>query len=260
MPFARSIAICLLCLCTTSFADTLTRLTTVPYATVPLPEGRWQQIGGEHASLTGNKLIAPADATLITLSNGQHTLSIDVVHCNNDIGGVFKDCIDPTWERIFTQADTTQWQVIATPSARNHIIDITFNAETNQRFGIAAGANSNPNTPSGWLDLSAFKNGHLNFDIRVVDFANNINGFEFSLNCGNRCQSAAIGVYPSHQGQWQRMSIPIATLVQAGLDISQVYTGFEIQPVSGEQKNVHIQLDNIAFEAAIPAPMDWVAL
>ncbi|HEY7773026.1 MAG TPA: putative glycoside hydrolase [Marinagarivorans sp.] len=82
--------------------------------------------------------------------------------------------------------------------------------------------------------MTAFNNGHLHFDIRAVDFADNINGLALTLSCGGDCRSNAVGVNLSQLGQWQHISIPIKALIDEGLEISQIYTGFEIQPVEGE--------------------------
>ena len=74
------------------------------------------------------------------------------------------------------------------------------------------------------------------------------------------CQSAPVGIYPTHEGNWQTVSLEINDLIAGGLEISQVQTGFEIYPVDGEQAGVHLQLDNIRFEAKLPEPMSLVSL
>ena len=180
--------------------------------------------------------------------------------CSDGIGNVFKNCLDSTWQKAFTTSPSTHWEIIPLKSQRQNVLDIKFNGHSLQRFGISAGPNSDPNTPHSWLDLTAFKTGKLHFDIRVIDYASNVNGLEVSLGCGKNCQSQPIDINPLQKGQWQRVSINMHELIASGLEISQVHTGFEIQPVEGEQQGVHIQLDNIHFEANIPAPMDWVML
>ncbi|WP_156317065.1 putative glycoside hydrolase [Marinagarivorans algicola] len=180
--------------------------------------------------------------------------------CFDGVGNIFKDCIDPTWQRAFTAQKDTQWQIIHVGRHHNRVLDIQFNGSKNQRFGITAGPHSNPNTPHSWLDLTAFKSGQLHFDIRIIDFAHNINGLEISLDCGRNCTSEPLDINPAQQGQWQSVSIDIQRLITRGLEITQVHTGFAIQPVAGEQQGVHIQLDNIRLEANIPAPMDLVVL
>lgn len=190
-----------------------------------------------------------------------HNLANDAAPaCFDGIGSVFKNCIDPTWQEAFTTTPSTQWQIINLKNPRQNVLDIKFSGQSLQKFGISAGPNSDPNTPHSWLDLTAFKTGKLHFDIRVMHYANNINGLEVSLGCGKNCKSQPIDINPAQQGQWQRVSINIHELITNGLEISQVHSAFEIQPVEGEQKGVHIQLDNIHFEANIPAPMDLVAL
>lgn len=190
-----------------------------------------------------------------------HHLAADATSaCFDGIGSVFNNCLDSTWQKAFTTSPSTHWEIIQLKNQRQNVLDIKFNGQSLQRFGISAGPNSDPNTPHSWLDLTAFKTGKLHFDIRVMDYANNINGLEVSLGCGRHCKSQPIDINPTQQGQWQRVSINMHELIANGLEISQVHTGFEIQPVEGEQKGVHIQLDNIRFEANIPAPMDLVAL
>ena len=238
----------------------------VPHATVTLPEGAWQQSQGPKVALTPSsqmqsaQFIAPATDAILVFSAGEQRIKVVIERCHDAIGGIFKDCLDPTWQKAFTARADTQWQIIPQGRQGNHVLDITFGGPEKQRFGISAGANSNPNTPNSWLDLSAFNSGHLHFDIRALNFADNINGLEVTLSCGGDCRSKAVGVNLSQLGQWQRISIPVKTLMDEGLDISQVYTGFEIQPVEDEQRGVRIQLDNIHLEATIPKPMDWVLL
>lgn len=180
--------------------------------------------------------------------------------CFDGVGNIFKECIDPTWQQAFTTQKDTQWQIIDVGHYHSRVLDIQFNGKKNQRFGITAGPHSNPNTPHSWLDLTAFKSGQLHFDIRIIDFAHNINGLEISLGCGRNCTSEPLDINPTQQGQWQSVSIDIQRLVARGLEITQVQTGFAIQPAAGEQQGVHIQLDNIRLEANIPAPMDLVVL
>lgn len=181
--------------------------------------------------------------------------------CADGIGTLFTNCLDPTWkEASAINNHVTQWRVIATEGHHQEVLDITFGDAQNQRFAIYSGALSDPNTPHTWLDLSAFKHGKLVFDLRVMDFADNLNGLEVSLGCGTNCKSAPLGVYPTQQGQWQTVSIELKDLIDSGLEISQVQTGFEIYPVDGEQNGVHLQLDNIRLEAPIPEPMSLVAL
>lgn len=180
--------------------------------------------------------------------------------CHDSIGSVFNDCLDPTWQEVTASHDSVKWQVVELNDPRANVIDIEFGAHEGQQFSIEAGALSDPNTPHTWLDLSAFRYGKLVFDVRVLNFSNNINGFEVSLGCGKDCKSAPIDVTPNTLDQWQTVSVGIEDLIAQGLEITQIQTAFEFNPIDGEQEGVHVQLDNIRFEAPIPEPMSLVAL
>jgi len=96
------------------------------------------------------------------------------------------------------------------------------------------------------LDMSAYANGTLNFDVKMIKVASS-SGFKVKVDCIYPCGSAEQETGKVGYGDaWQTVTIQIADLVASGLNLSTVTTGLTIFPnSSSSQKGVIYRLDNI---------------
>lgn len=110
-------------------------------------------------------------------------------------------------------------------------------------------------------DLSAYKDGSIQFDLKIVNQPSGITGWSFKIDCGWPCgtgdvalESNVAGTTPK-VGEWQRYKFRIADLLTLNGDnslmIDYVTAPFVLvpQPWSSEQVGVVVQLDNIVYSA-----------
>lgn len=92
--------------------------------------------------------------------------------------------------------------------------------------------------------------GQLSFDVKVLSYGNNTQGLDAGIWCGWPCGSANIPVpqVPA-DGNWHTVKMPIKDFVSFGsLDLTQVMEAFVLFPALGDQRGVHLQVDNIRWE------------
>lgn len=97
--------------------------------------------------------------------------------------------------------------------------------------------------------MSAYADGHLTFDLQVMDYGTTTGDLQVNIHCEHPCQSGDISVGRPAVGEWETISIPVADLVTGGLDLTRVFTGFQIYPTIGDQEGVILRVDNIFWEA-----------
>lgn len=227
-------------------------------ATVVMPEGTWQAIDSAQAlTRSGRHLQLPLTelAQSYRFYNGEQLLEVEQTACLRKIGGVFDDCLDGLWESISVQNGSPAWTIEQQDD--NWVLDVKFTSDT--PFSVASGAHSDPDTPHEWADLRAFAAGSLLFDLKVVSFGNNLNGFEVGLG-GAMQPLVTTAIHPTVTGRWQSYSIELKDLIEQGATLSQIEQGFVLKTATGEYEGVHVQIDNVRFKAPIPEPMDWALL
>ena len=184
--------------------------------------------------------------------------------CDNGIGDVFLDCIDPTWSN-FGSWDTVvnalyddgvnnhvKWKkIFSGEPGRNDVMDVTFSDSGAWGSFYAITPNFNG------IDMSAFNNGYVAFDMKVIAAGDPGAKFIFSINCGDEnygagpagCQGADIELDKSIVGVWQEVRIPVADIIASGVDLTDVGTGFHFSTTWGvSQAGIHVQFDNIRWE------------
>ena len=143
--------------------------------------------------------------------------AIAYAECNNDGGAA---CPSLAW-------------AIVNDSERGDVLEVAH-ADTGSMAGLFI-------STSGVVDLSAYAEGSLVFDVKVISGDNRIS---MKLDCQWPCTSGeqALG---HHNSAWETVTIPIATLVAGGLDLQQVNTGLVIW-ATGTNSTV-FRIDNIRF-------------
>ncbi|MDN3651599.1 family 16 glycosylhydrolase [Thalassotalea ponticola] len=132
-----------------------------------------------------------------------------------------------------------QWQTVAEQD-RGDVLQVTFGgADADGLLYIQSGQP---------VDLSAFSDGSLVFDLKVLDYADTASGMSFKVDCVYPCTTGdqVLGVVAD--GVWETIRVPVSTLVSQGLDITSVNTGLVIYPTWGDQNNVTFMIDNIRWE------------
>lgn len=142
-----------------------------------------------------------------------------------------------------------QWQVINAGSAdHNNVVEVSYGNQqfTNAHFQIM------PDT-SSTLDLSSYGTGTLSFDINVLDWGGSFDPnlghgvFAAQVECVWPCVSHWQKFAPLNLNEWKHIEINIADLVNQGLDLTHVNSGFLIKPFGFDQHGVRFQLDNIKW-------------
>ncbi|MEY2909645.1 MAG: hypothetical protein RLZZ602_2168, partial [Pseudomonadota bacterium] len=96
-------------------------------------------------------------------------------------------------------------------------------------------------------DMSAYSEGTLRFDIKVI--ANGINnaGFLAKVDCFFPCGAADQPLGRVGQDGWETVEIAVGDLISSGLDPSKVSNGLVIFPAFGETDGVIYRLDNVEW-------------
>ncbi|GLP96463.1 family 16 glycosylhydrolase [Paraferrimonas sedimenticola] len=102
------------------------------------------------------------------------------------------------------------------------------------------------------VDLSAFANGELRFDLKVLDYAGTSSGMAFKVDCVFPCSTNDIELGVVADGVWQSFSVPVTDLVGRGLNLAGVNTGIVIFPTFGDQQGVSFQIDNVSWVVGDP--------
>ena len=188
------------------------------------------------------------------------------------------------WEQISEEltvgetgtTENSSWSIIDSDDAqRGKVIDITFFHNTG--FADFAFRTGTGNDEPQNIDLSAYVEGDLVFDYRILNWANNQVGFWMSMQCGWPCRSPYFAVanqtgfnpvaapdFPivSFEGEWMEARIPMHYLLrdngnpsEPDLDLTKVDVISMSPPWESPeaQRNVRYQLDNVRIEAGRPS-------
>lgn len=143
-----------------------------------------------------------------------------------------------------------QWSKVSlADTAHKDVIQVTFNANDpnelandNGWFGVAAST-----TESASVDLSEFATGSISFDLRIIQNGQIADNLDFKMECGYPCTSQEFWVPdPAALNEWKTYTLPIARMIETGLDIKRVNNLFILKPWWGNQRGQYVvQLDNI---------------
>lgn len=181
--------------------------------------------------------------------------------CRPKPGHIFIDCVDPAWQGIsswelrhdtgaesFTtrgdQSDLVQWQIVDGGGDHGKVIDVHYSevpANGRLRFHV--------NGSRRVADMSAYASGALEFDLKVLDWGTSERVLSVRVVCVYPCSSEAELIRVPDTDTWHRVHIPIARLIDSGLDITNVDIALAISPTWNRMQGVHFQLDNIRWVA-----------
>ena len=149
------------------------------------------------------------------------------------------------------QPSHVEWQLVNN-AERGQVVQVTFNGNDpdelvndNGWFGIVADTDE-----SNTVDLSAFSNGAVSFDMRILQNGTNTDELDFKMECIYPCTSGEIWVAdPAELDEWETRKIPMRQLIESGLDITKVNNIFIFKPTWGRQAGQYvIELDNIRLD------------
>lgn len=101
----------------------------------------------------------------------------------------------------------------------------------------------------GAQDLSAFEGGNVVFELKVINAADNTDGFSVKADHDGG-SSGDLSVPLPDNNDWNTITIPVDQLTSTGLDLSLVTAPFVVFPVFDQQANLTFQVGNIRWEAA----------
>jgi hypothetical protein len=181
--------------------------------------------------------------------------------CVNTDGAVFINEVCGSWEdpSFYEQNKTTfaggenttgvgnnlNLTVIPeTGNVSNSVIDIHYGMNNN--FNAAPRILNNPSLLNG-VNLTEYANGSLQFDLKVINPGVDNPTLQMTIECGWPCVSTFEIIQPGALNEWKRIEIPVAHLIDRGLNIQRVSTGFQIMPEWNKQSGVHLQIDNMRW-------------
>jgi len=186
--------------------------------------------------------------------------SVKFVECKARDGHIFIDCVDPAWQGISSwevsyfdeseysvntleKGDLVEWEIIDDKDpSRGRILDVRYsNAPANGRlrFHVKGAGQSR--------DLSAYVNGALEFDVKVLDWGRGENVLIAKVLCGYPCGSEPYRIDGISLNRWTAIKIPTVELIDSGLDITKVDIGLAISPTWNRMQGIHFRLDNIRW-------------
>lgn len=195
-------------------------------------------------------------AAVISMSS-----SVRIGECKPQPGYIFGDCVDPSWYGIssweirydnktqFTSMDPdaddlVQWKIIATrDKAHGNVLDVRFSrnrANGRLRFHAAGYGKT--------VDMSDYASGHLEFDVRVLEWGVADEVLIVRVLCVYPCGSALMRIPIPRLHEWHTIKIPVEELVASGLDLSRVDIGLAVSPSWNRMQGYHFQLDNIRWQ------------
>lgn len=195
-------------------------------------------------------------------SNASSSVSVDP--CNNNGGMIFGECANvyygdlygldyaPTFAeyKVSSSDKHVQWSIQDIGADNGKVLDITFNDPKKQgQFYIGT-----PGSGPVARDVSAFKSGTLEFDIRAVDFGKALDPSTRNLklavrmDCNWPCVSHPAFINLTTLSEWKHVSISLADFNASGLDFSKVTVPFVLLPQIATQDGLHLQIDNLQLK------------
>ncbi len=165
----------------------------------------------------------------------------------SDSGTGFVDYTDPS-----DPNNKVNWAEVASDEPeRGQVLEVTFN--DSDAFGVWF-------IGSSGTDLLAYNAGAVQFDIKVLDYGNNVEGMTFKIDCFFPCGSGDKALGFIADGVWETVTFPVSRLTSTGLDLANVSTGIVIFPTT-QSGDIVFQLDNIRWIAeADQGPLQQIDL
>lgn len=95
------------------------------------------------------------------------------------------------------------------------------------------------------LDMSAFANGYINFDVKVINAGENTTGWIMKADCVWPCTSGDQAIGTAGSSGWETVQVPVSRLVDGGLDLTKVSTGLVIWPDPAANELFQYRIDNV---------------
>lgn len=191
-------------------------------------------------------------------------------NCAEAEGGVFINSVCSPWrdvsayeqnmfsyegqEVVDGEGNAVSFSIVTTSDpAHNQVLDMQF---INQFEYTAVVRMLVPDNMLSGRDMSDYATGSLIFDLKVINAGTEGADVEFNLDCVYPCASTHILVKSYTLNQWQTIEVPVQELVDRGLDLTKVTTGFMISPTWRKQAGAHYQVDNIRWEKSDAEPTE----
>ena len=253
-----------------------------PASGTTLPMGLSLAVSGSTCQITGAPTVLMSDASytvVATNSSGVNQINLNiavvaaaaadpyVILDSNGItnGNFYSAAYAPTGD--FSMGTVVTGEVGAAThdkvrwSTTGGVTEVTYQSGDSAP-GVAyfqVTQNSNPNTPAP-VDLSAYAQGNVVFDIKVPSYGNYSNLVVKSDASIIEVFDATVDLDPGvGSPDWETVSVSVADYVADGLDLTQVTTVFVIYPDEDTQKTKEglvFMLRNIRWEATAPTTSD----
>ncbi|MFC6441216.1 glycosyl hydrolase [Bowmanella sp. JS7-9] len=165
--------------------------------------------------LSQGAAVAPWDAGLNAFDE-----AIGYAECNNDGGAA---CPGISWQTV-------------NDSERGEVLEIQHASS-----GSLAGFFVKSSTP---VDTTSFRDGALLFDLKTIA---GDGLYTMKLDCSYPCTSGDQQITFAVDANWTQITVPLATLEQAGLNLTKVNTGIVIWATT--HNGNQFRLDNVRFES-----------
>jgi hypothetical protein len=147
--------------------------------------------------------------------------AIDYGECSND-GGI--GCPSISWQEVEDEQ-------------RGTVLELTHDDS-----GSLAGFFMKSSSP---IDMSSFHEGALLFDLKTISGDGR---YTMKLDCVYPCTSGDQPLISAVGNEWTAVTVPLATLEQAGLDLSKIDTGIVIWATT--HKGNQFRLDSVRFASS----------
>lgn len=223
-------------------------------------------VSSSKSSSSSSKTSSSKTSTSSSKSTSSKSSSVASSGCASSAGNVFIDCVDPLWKDVSayeqrkdyqvqgevyegTKGQIATWRTTSVEPAHRNVIEVIY--RDNNDFNALVHLNSKTDS----TDMSAYATGKLVFDIRLLKSGKFNPKLEVLLECGYPCVSHNYSLPSLPIGLWKTIEIPIAQLVEGGLDLNHINMGFEILPEWNKQNGVAFHIDNIRWvKGTEPAP------
>ena len=254
-----------------------------------IPEGvagrfTWAQAGGPNVIAQRGQdsstfeivapVVAHAQTLLFTLdvtangSTSQDDIEIDVLPCDDPQGTIFGECLnypfgpflafealaDGTKQtKYFGDTGHVQW-ASKSETGRGSVIEVSWN-KSDRKNTRADNGWFGMNVQTAGNDLSAYKDGAISFDLKILNNTDVNVPLFVRLECGPTCRSDDFVIRPSRLGSdWRTFTLPLVLFSASGMDLSKALR-FLIWPQWGKQEHyVQLQLDNIRLIQTYKTP------
>lgn len=177
---------------------------------------------------------------------------------SNEPFDVYIDSVNPVWDTGINAADSgsgwsnysdganpankSQWRELTiSDPPRGQVLEVSFTGGA--EFGVWFIQSS-----SG-VDLSAYADGFVSFDIKVDNYSEDSPGMTMKIDCVFPCTSGDQRIGRVGDGEWETVNIPVAQLLAGGLNIANVNTGLVIFPTNQDAPLTFL-LDNLRWMPA----------